>query len=64
MMIILLCRFKRCHISYLYKDVIKDSHVHHAVQYCISVKDKENRHLSKVTFGDITLYKWFKNNIF
>lgn len=43
--------FKRCHISYLYKDVIKDSHVHHAVQYCISVKDKENRHLSKEDKG-------------
>lgn len=42
MIIILLYRLKHFHVSYLYKDVIKDSRVHCAVQYCISVKDKDN----------------------
>ncbi|XP_029167795.1 ATP-dependent RNA helicase DHX30-like [Nylanderia fulva] len=42
---------KRCHTSFLYKDVIKDSHVHHAAQYCIFVKDKENKRLSKEDKG-------------
>lgn len=46
MVIILLYRLKHCRVSYLYKDVIKDSHVHSTVQYCISVKDKDV--LSKV----------------
>lgn len=46
MIIILLYRLKHCPVSYLYKDVIKDSRVHCAVQYCVSMKDKNN--LSKV----------------
>ncbi|XP_072764211.1 ATP-dependent RNA helicase DHX30 [Anoplolepis gracilipes] len=33
---------KHCRVSYLYKDVIKDSHVCSAVQYCISVKDQND----------------------
>ncbi|GAB1869796.1 ATP-dependent RNA helicase DHX30 [Camponotus japonicus] len=37
---------KHCRVSYLYKDVIKDSRVHSIAQYCISVKDKDD--LSKV----------------
>ncbi|KAL6428532.1 hypothetical protein ACFW04_007875 [Cataglyphis niger] len=43
--------FKHCHVSY--KDVIKDSCVHCAVQYCVSVKDKNN--LSKIK--DFTKYE-------
>lgn len=44
---IFLYRLQQCRVPYLYRNVMKQLHVHSAVQYCISVKDK-NTYLSKV----------------
>ncbi|XP_077269687.1 ATP-dependent RNA helicase DHX30 [Temnothorax americanus] len=38
---------QQCRVAHLHKNVIKDSHIHSAAQYCVSVKDKD-KHLSQV----------------
>jgi len=46
-LMILLYRLQQCRMIYLYKNVIKNLHLHSAAQYCTSVKDKD-KHLSQV----------------